>query len=113
MVKRKTRHQIQGRTGPYYSLGVVKGLVKNGDVRILNKPRKSADKDFGWDSADILDALMKLQLKHFYKPELSNFEPHFPIDVYKARGLKGENVYTHFYIDNETNLLVVQSFKEI
>ncbi|MDQ1336045.1 MAG: YgiT-type zinc finger protein [Thermodesulfobacteriota bacterium] len=32
IVKRKLRHRIQGRTGPYYGLGVVKGLVKVGDV---------------------------------------------------------------------------------
>jgi hypothetical protein len=80
---------------------------------IREKAREGADKAFGWNSDDILDALMKLQPKHFYKTELSNFEPHFPIDVYKARGIKGENVYTHFYVDNETNRLIIQSFKEI
>lgn len=113
MVKRKRRQRIQGRTEPYYSLGVVKGLVKAGKVVISEKARDTADKAFGWGVADILDALTKLQPSHFYKPGLSNFEPHFPIDFYKARGLKGENVYIHFYVDDETNLLMVDSFKEI
>jgi len=35
------------------------------------------------------------------------------IDYYKAHGLKGEDVYTHFYIDTETELLIVDSFKKI
>jgi len=113
MVKRKGRYRIQSRTGPYYSLGVVKGLVKAENVVIRGEAKDSADKAFGWGLSDILDALMKLQPKHFYKTEPSHFGPKFPIDVYKAWGLKGENVYTHFYIDNETNLLMVDSFKEI
>jgi len=113
MVKKKSRHRLQERKAPYYSLGVVKGLVKNGDVRIRDKVMRSAEKAFGWDESDMRDALMKLQIKHFYKTGPSDFEPHFPIDFYKAHGLKGENVYIHFYIDDETNLLMVDSFKEI
>jgi len=35
------------------------------------------------------------------------------MDFYKARRLKGENVYTHFYIDDDVPCLVVNSFKQI
>lgn len=80
---------------------------------IRDEVKDTADKAFGWGISDILDAFMKLQLKHFYKTGPSDFEPHFPIDFYKARGLKGENVYIHFYVDDQTNLLMVDSFKEI
>lgn len=104
---------MQKRTGPFYSLARVKGLVKAGNYVIREEAKDIARKAFGWDESDMRDALMKLQASHFYKPGLSNFEPRFPIDFYKARGLKGENVYIHFYIDDETNLLMVDSLKEI
>ena len=60
MVKRKKGNRIHGRTGPYYSLGVVKGLVKTGNILIREKALDSALKDFGWESPDILDALKKI-----------------------------------------------------
>jgi hypothetical protein len=113
MVKKKSGHRMQKRTGPFYSLGRVKGLVNAGHYVIRAEAKDTAGKAFGWGESDMRDALMKLQPSHFYKPGISNFEPHFPIDFYKARGLKGENVYIHFYIDDETNLLMVDSFKEI
>ena len=113
VVKRKKGNRIQGRTGPYYSLGVVKGLVKTGNILIREKALDSALKDFGWEVSDILDALKKLQPKHFYKPGESYFTPKIPFDFYKAYNLKGEDVYIHFYIDKETELLIVDSFKRI
>ena len=72
-----------------------------------------ANDAFGWGFADILDALIKLQPKHFYKKAVARFDPKIVLDFYKATGLKGENVYTHFYIDDELNKLIVNSFKEI
>lgn len=113
MVQRKKGNRTSGRTACFYSLAVVKGLVKTGNVLIRGKSLDSALSDFGWESTDILDALKKLQPKHFYKSEESYFTPKIPIDYYKAHGLKGEDVYTHFYIDTETKLLIVDSFKKI
>ena len=113
MVKRKKENAIHGRTGPYYSLGVVKGLAKAGEVLVRHEALESARKDFGWELSDILDAFKELQLKHFYKTENSHFVPDLAIDYYKAYRLKGEDVYTHFYIDKETNVLLVDSFKKI
>ena len=113
MVKRKKGNRIHGRTGPYYSLGKVKKLVKTGKVLIRGNALDGARYSFGWEVSDILDALKKLQIKHFHKSEKSHFTPKMPVDYYKARGLKGEDVYTHFYIDNEIELLIVDSFKQI
>ena len=39
--------------------------------------------------------------------------PSIILDVYKAPGLKGEDVYTHFYIDGDAELLIVNSFKQL
>ncbi len=113
MVKRKKENPIRRRTGAYYSLRVVKALAKARNVVIRAQALESALKDFGWELTDILDAFKKLQQKHFYKTENSYFNKDLPIDYYKAYGLKGEDVYTHFYIDKKTNVLLVDSFKKI
>jgi hypothetical protein len=113
MTYRKNENRIQGRTTAYYSLAEVKKLVKAGNVLIREKSQKSAREDFGWDFNDILDALKKLQPKDFRKSDESFFEPKIPVDYYKAYGLKGEDVYIHFYIQSETNLLIIDSFKKI
>jgi hypothetical protein len=113
MVKRKKVNPIHARTGPYYKIGTVKGLVNEGKVVIRSQALESALNDFGWELVDILDAFKKLQRKHFYKTANSNFIPDLPIDYYKARDLKGEDIYTHFYIDKETQVLQVDSFKRI
>lgn len=113
MTYRKKENRIQGRTMAYYSLAEVKKLVKSGNVLIRQKSQKSARDDFGWELNDILDALKKLQAKHFYKSEESFFEPKIPFDYYKAYGLKDEDVYIHFYIHSETKLLIIDSFKKI
>lgn len=98
---------------PFYSLGRVKKLVKTGKVLIRGNALDGARDSFGWEVSDVLDALKNLQHKHFYKREDSHFTPKIPFDFYKAHSLKGENVYTHFYIDNEREILIVNSFKKI
>ncbi|MEA2039713.1 MAG: type II toxin-antitoxin system MqsR family toxin [Thermodesulfobacteriota bacterium] len=113
MVKKKKRQHVYGRTEPYYSLGKVKKLIETEKYIIRRNALEGARKDFAWELPDILDALKKLQPKHFYKPGESYFAPKIPIDFYKAYNLKGEDVYIHFYIDKETEILIVDSFKRI
>lgn len=72
---------------------------------------RGAWRDFGWREADIRDAVAKLQVKHFYKHEPYWENPSIEMDYYKARGLKGEDVYTHFHV--EEGLLIISSFKKI
>ncbi len=113
MVKKKKKGPAYARTKPFYSLGRVKKLVKIGKVLIRGNARDGARDSFEWEVSDILDALNKLQIKHFHKREESNFTPKIPFDFYKAHDLKGEDVYTHFYIDNDIDMLIVDSFKKI
>ncbi len=54
---------------------------------------------------------MRLRPKHFYKSDESKKKPGTLLDIYKACGLKGEDVYMHFYIDDVKGVLVVNSFK--
>ncbi len=72
-----------------------------------------AQRDFGWETRDILDALRRLKPGHFYKSEPSGKKHGVVLDFYKAYGLKGEDVYIHFYIDDEDGVLVVNSFKRV
>ena len=49
----------------------------------------------------------------FYKTEECKAAPGEMVDYYRAKGLKGENVYIHFYIDIATDTLIIQSCKKL
>jgi hypothetical protein len=69
-------------------------------------------RDFGWEKEDILDAVTKLKPSQCYKSEQYRNIPGCHVDYYRAAGLKGENVYTHFYIHVRTGELIINSFHE-
>lgn len=54
---------------------------------------------------------MALPYKRWYKSEKRFDNPEIWVDYYRAYNLMGENVYTHFYVEDEA--LIVDSFKEI
>lgn len=75
----------------------------------------TARHDFGWRVAQIREAILKLQRKHFYKTENHRFkrpELNIKVDYYKARDLMGEDVYIHLHVD-ENGWLIIDSFKRI
>jgi len=111
--KRKRPKMARREKRIWYPLSEVKALVAAGNVVIQGNARDSAYYDFGWNTEDILDALSKLQSKHHYKYDCSKIKPQIVIDYYKAKPLKGEAVYIHFYIDDDAGMLIVNSFKEI
>jgi hypothetical protein len=84
-----------------------------GKVQVTGTAYSCALRDFGWGEKDILDAVRKLKPKCFYKTEECRVKSGQMVDYYKARGLKGENVYLHFYIDIVTDELVIQSCKRL
>ena len=98
---------------PEYPLPKVRELIEQGKIRIRSNARNDALNDFGWDTAHIVEALQKLKQEHFHKRDVSNINQWHVYDFYKAYGLCGENVYTHFYIDHDENVLVINSFKRI
>jgi len=98
---------------PYYDLGTVKTCINLGKVRITRAALDGARECFGWNSVDIQDAIMKLRISHYHKTDAFKHDRMITLDIYKACGIKRENVYTHFYIDVETGILVINSFKEI
>jgi Motility quorum-sensing regulator, toxin of MqsA len=112
--KRLKMVSVRSRTKPFYSLTEVRTLIDSGDYFISPEARENAGRDFGWRTEeDILDAIKKLRPGHFYKCDYKYHDSSVVFDFYKAGDLKGENVYTHFYIDRQVNKLVIDSFKEI
>lgn len=98
---------------PQYPLPEVLLLIQQGKVVIRPDARTDAQNDFGWDTDDILEALSKLKEKHFYKKDVSSRNRWHVYDFYKAYGLCGEDVYMHFFIDDDNDMLVINSFKKI
>jgi hypothetical protein len=97
----------------YYRLDEVKQLVRTGNYIIRSNVFLTAYADFGWGRADIEDAILRLQRKNFYKAEQSKVSRRTVLDYYKAYGLKNEDVYLHFYIDDDKGELVINSLKRI
>ena len=108
--KQKSKRVTLGQES-FYLLYEVKELVSQGKVLIAPNALSTALRDFGWETGDILDALSKLQRKHYYKTDRFEKDIMIELDYYKARPLKGENVYIHFYIDPDDNMLIINSFK--
>ena len=112
----RTKRKKQAATAPprsYYDLDEVRQKVTAGAVSIRGNALTDANDAFGWNYDDILSALLTLRPKDFYKSEPSIYDPEVVLDFYKAFDLKGEKVYTHFYINDKSGKLVVSSFKEI
>jgi hypothetical protein len=99
------------RTKPFYSQKQIRNHISNGRIQITKKARETAQKDFGWGIDDVCKALSILPVKCWYKSDVRYDDPKIWVDYYRARNLKGENIYTHFYIDGE--YLIIDSFKEL
>ena len=97
----------------HYPLKEVKALVRRGSWRINQNARDGAYKSFGWGVHEIRSAILALNQCNFDISDWSRHKPGVMIDYYKARNLKGENVYTHFYIDRDEVIVVINSFKRI
>jgi hypothetical protein len=110
MVRSSARVPKRKKPHPYYDLAHVKELVADPEGHwVLRRALVTARVDFGWGIEDIRDAVRKLRLKHYCKTSECRTIPGEMVDCYKARGLKGEDVYLHFCVDLETGCLVIQS----
>ena|SRR5882672_12605857 len=102
--------QKKDRPKPHYSLDDVKRLITEDRVEFWSSALNGAEDDFGWGSSMILKALKQLREKDFYKQDVSLQNRRLELDFYKAT-IMGERIYTHFYIDDDVDTLVIQSFK--
>jgi len=92
----------------YYSLTEVVQKINNGQVLIKPNALRDAFQLFGWGLSDIKGAYRRLQPRHFYKTDVSKAKAGVYLDFYKAT-INGERIYTHFYINDES-VLVINSF---
>ncbi len=99
------------RDKAYYSKKQIRSLILKGNVQITEQARTFAQNDFGWDMDDICKAILVLPINSCYKSETRFDNPQIWVDYYRAYGLKGENVYTHFYVDSDNS--IIDSLKEI
>jgi len=99
------------RSNPYYSKRQLRNLIKADKLFVTPSARNSARDSFGWSLEDIEKALLALPQGSWHKSCPRFGDPSIFVDYYKAIDLLGENVYTHFYVDD--GVLIVDSFKEI
>ncbi len=111
MTKRKRKPVRRSYADSHYQLSEVIQKINNGQVLINPDVLTDAYQLFGWDSSDIKDAYRKLQAKHFHKTDASKYLPGVALDFYKAT-INGEKIYTHFYIEDKSKFLVINSFHE-
>lgn len=109
----KRGHAKTGSGNRCYPLRKIQYLVRENRAQITLNAMQSAYLDFGWNEADILDAILKLRAKDFYKSEESKTMPGICLDFYRAYGLKVENVYIHLYVATAPEELIVNSFKKL
>jgi len=111
-MRRSKRKPIRrSYTKSYYQLSEVIKKINNGQVLIKPNATIDAYQQFGWGISDIKDAYRRLQPKQFHKTDVSKYIPRVAIDFYKAT-INGEKIYTHFYINDKSGLLVINSFHE-
>ncbi|MFC1943072.1 type II toxin-antitoxin system MqsR family toxin [Chloroflexota bacterium] len=106
--KRKSTKVVHSTS--YYKLSEVAQRINSGQWLIRSNAIRDAYQEFGWGISDIINAYKMLKPTHFYKTDGSKAKPGSVIDIYKAR-LNGEDVYTHFYIDDSFGKLIINSFK--
>jgi hypothetical protein len=94
----------------WYSLSRVKQCLENGEVILRPNARRCAVIDFGWGTEEIIRVISMLKPIHFYKSDYSNSLSGVILDVYKGHFI-GEDVYIHFYVDDDDKL-VINSFKK-
>lgn len=111
MSRKKNREPIRPKS--YYLLDEVKQLISSGNYVIRSNVFLTAQEDFGWSRKDIEDAFLKLKRKHYHKTEQSRMCKNTVLDYYKAFGLKNEDVYIHFYIDDDKGKLIINSLKRM
>lgn len=113
-MKQKKENYKTKKPTAHYDLSLIRQLIDEGKLFIdLDDALIPALNDFGWNENEIKDAMKKLQRKHYYKTDDHRYIPGTKLDYYKAFGIKGEDIYTHFYIDDSSGRLIINSFHKI
>jgi hypothetical protein len=92
--------------------------INNGDYRVHPRVWDEINDDFGWGVSQLEKFFLRLRRKHFEKQmPMKNKPPHdyygeIPAiyDVYISNDIMDENVYTHFYFNED--ILIIDSVHE-
>jgi hypothetical protein len=95
-------------TKPTYSLGLIKGLMKDGSWLLTESARDTAT-ELGFDDEDVYDCIVNhLEETHFYKTMEATAKAGLMQDVYHIT-YENERLYIKLQMNVEA---VVVSFKE-
>lgn len=110
---------------PFNPLKRIRQRVNANDINIHPNALQDARDDFKWCRDEIKKCLLRLNDKYYFedkqKHHYYNTKAHlrYPkentfYDYYRAHQLlEGENVYTHFYVRENQNTVIIDSFKDI
>ena len=96
---------------PHYALDQVKDLIRSGAFRVTRTAMATATRDFGFVAhSQLVDVVLALTVKHFYKSMTTQFDTSIWQDVY--HGLIGESkAYIKLQIVNGETVVI--SFKDL
>lgn len=95
---------------PAYDLKEVKRLVREDHLDMRGESLRTARQDFDWGPEDVKRFLLGLRGLHFCKRAPAEHWDTDWLDVYRAE-MFGHKVYTHFFVDDQGELVIVNSFK--
>lgn len=107
---KKKSTKAPGRV-PCYKLSEAKRLVKADKFVVTGKALRTAFESFGWSKPEIKRFYLSLRGHHFYKKERADKWDTDYLDVYTAE-MYGCRVYTHFFINEKGEVVIVNSFKQ-
>jgi hypothetical protein len=99
-------------SNPKAIVSQVKRLVRKGHLKVRDNALFDANADFAWDYSDIRDVLLALHAGDYYKSEPSECVRGQTVHFFKARSLRGQDVYIHLYVD-DGQYVVLNSFKSL
>ena len=83
---------------PHYPLSEVRKLIQDERIILIQRVRRRTKKALRWERQDIIEAILQLKPKDFYKRDQERKPPWGVLDIYKPkRKIKGELVYIHFF----------------
>ncbi len=94
------------RSYPTRGLQRVKRLVRKGRFVIRDNALFQAYSDFGWSNDEITKAILRLRRRDCYKSDPSSAVPGATLDFYRVRGLVGQNVFLHLYVNEEGDVVL-------
>ena len=99
---------------PANPLEDVRLLAQNGKVDATSPEVAKGLRDLGFNTDDLIQCILRLKNKHCYKSDYHGWISDTYYDYYRAVNLyKKQDVYTHFYVDSKSGILVVDSFKPL